>query len=82
MILSPVMTFDLERSFKEIYPPELSLKKENIINTEGTFYDLDIAVKNGKFDLKLYDKRDAFNFSIFRFPLKKVISQLKCSTRQ
>ena len=62
---------EFERSFKEIYPPELSLKKENIIDTEGTFYDLDIAVKNGKFDLKLYDKRDAFNFSIVRFPFKE-----------
>ena len=62
---------EFERSFKEIYPPELTLKKENIIDTEGTFYDLDIAVKDGIFDHKLYDKRDAFNFSIVRFPYKE-----------
>ena len=62
---------EFERSFKEIYPPELTLKKENIIDTEGTFYDLDIVVKDGIFDHKLYDKRDAFNFSIVRFPYKE-----------
>ena len=61
---------EFERSFKEIYPPELTLKKENKIDTEGTFYDLDIAVREGKFDHKLYDKRNAFNFSIVRFPYK------------
>ena len=61
---------EFERSFREIYPPELSLKKENEIDTEGTFYDLDIIVKDGKFDHKLYDKRNAFNFSIVRFPYK------------
>ena len=61
---------EFERSFREIYPPELSLKKENEIDTEGTFYDLDISVKEGKFDHKLYDKRNAFNFSIIRFPYK------------
>ena len=61
---------EFERSFKEIYPPELTLKKENTIDTKGTFYDLDIAVKEGKFDHKLYDKRDSFNFSIVRFPYK------------
>ena len=61
---------EFERSFKEIYPPELSLKKENEIDTAGTFYDLDIVVKDGKFDHKLYDKRNAFNFSIVRFPYK------------
>ena len=61
---------EFERSFREIYPPELSLKKENEIDAEGTFYDLDIIVKDGKFDHKLYDKRNAFNFSIVRFPYK------------
>ena len=46
------------------------MKMENIIDTEGTFYNLDIVVNEGKFDHKLYDKRNSFNFSIVRFPYK------------
>ena len=62
---------EFERSFKEIYPSELTLKKENEVDTEATFYDMEISVQDGKFDHKLYDKRDAFNFSIVRFPFKE-----------
>ena len=62
---------EFERSFKEIYPSELTLKKENEIDTAATFYDMEVSVQDGKFDHKLYDKRDAFNFSIVRFPFKE-----------
>ena len=62
---------EYEKSFKEIYPPELTLKKENDEDTNATFLDMEITVLNGKFDHKLYDKRDAFNFSIVRFPYKE-----------
>ena len=57
-----------ESSFKEIYPVELELKKENIGTTSATFLDLDISIIENKFDVKLYDKRDAFPFSIVRMP--------------
>ena len=62
---------EFERSFKEIYPSELTLKKENEVDTESTFYDLEINVSDRKYNYKLYDKRDTFNFSIVRFPYKE-----------
>ena len=34
----------------------------------GTFLNLDITIKEGIFVYKLYDKRDAFPFSIVRMP--------------
>ena len=35
---------EFERSFKEIYPPELVLNKENLSNNERSFLDLLIKV--------------------------------------
>ena len=59
---------EFERCYKEIYPPELELKKENVDIHNASFLDLDISIVDGKFVLKLYDKRDAFPFSIVRMP--------------
>ena len=56
-----------EQHFKEIYPPELELKKEHG-NANASFLDLDITVKDSQFDVRLYDKRDAFPFKIVRMP--------------
>ena len=58
-----------EEHFKEIYPPELELKKEHG-NSSASFLDLDIEIENNKFTTKLYDKRDAFSFKIVRMPDK------------
>ena len=58
------------KCFQEIYPPELELKKENITNTEATFLDLHLSIRNGAFITKLYDKRVSYNFNIVRFPYK------------
>ena len=57
-----------EKYHKEIYPVELELKKENLVNTKATFLDLDISIVNKQFKTKLYDKRDNFSFSIVRLP--------------
>ena len=57
-----------ENSYKDIYPPELELKKENIEYHNASFLDLDINIIDKRFQLKLYDKRDAFPFSIVRMP--------------
>ena len=46
-----------EQIFSQIYPSELSLKKENTDNSQATFLDLDIHINNNKFEYKLYDKR-------------------------
>ena len=56
-----------EQHFKEIYPPELELKKEHG-NANASFLDLDITVKDSQFDIRLYDKRDAFPFKIVKMP--------------
>ena len=60
---------EFERCYKDIYPPELELKKENVGYDNASFLDLDITInENRTFSLKLYDKRDAFPFSIVRLP--------------
>ena len=53
-----------------IYPPELELGKENHHDNEATFLDLNIKIVQNKFEIKLYDKRDDFNFEIVRMPFK------------
>ena len=53
--------------FKDIYPDELELKVEHE-GSSGSFLHLDIRVEEGQFVYKLYDKRDAFPFSIVRMP--------------
>ena len=58
------------RSFKDIYPPEMVLKVENQLNTESSYLDLDLKVENRIFNSRLYDKRDAFHFSVVRMPYK------------
>ena len=58
------------RSHKEIYPPEMELKVENENNYSASFLDLALAVNEGVIDTKLFDKRDAFNFSVVRMPYK------------
>ena len=53
--------------FKDIYPDELELKVEHEGNS-ASFLNLDIRIENNQFVYKLYDKRDAFPFSIVRMP--------------
>ena len=44
---------EFEWSFKEIYPPELVLNKENLSNNERSFLDLLIKVENNQFSMQL-----------------------------
>ena len=53
--------------YKEIYPDELELKLEHS-GTHASFLNLDITINEGIFVYKLFDKRDAFPFSIVRMP--------------
>ena len=59
-----------EKHYREIYPPEMELSKENVGHEQASFLDLDIKIVDNKFSLGLYDKRDAFPFSIVRMPYK------------
>ena len=58
---------EFSRSYQLIYPDELELKVEHSGN-HASFLNLDITIKDGIFVYKLYDKRDAFPFSIVRMP--------------
>ena len=51
-----------------IYPTELQLNKANSSDTEALFLDLSLCISNGKVSIKIYDKRDDFDFDIFNFP--------------
>ena len=55
------------RVYKDIYPNELELKVEHS-GSHASFLNLDITIKEGLFVYKLFDKRDAFPFSIVRMP--------------
>ena len=58
-----------EKNYKNIYPEELELKKENHDINEATFLDLNIHISNSNnFNISLFDKRDTFPFSIVRMP--------------
>ena len=59
---------EFEKNIKNIYPEELELKKENTGYELASFLDLNIKISDKKCSLKLYDKRDDFNFKIVRMP--------------
>ena len=48
--------------------------KENQINENANFLDLNINIQNSRFLTKHYDKGEKFNFNIIRIPNKS------CST--
>ena len=61
---------EFELHHQEIYPDELILNKENTFNKHASFLDIDITITNKKFITSLYDKRNAFPFSIVKMPYK------------
>ena len=68
------------RCYKDIYPPELELGKENLDSSRAYFLDLDIKVEDRIFVYNQYDKRDAFPFLLYAFHLCAVICQVKYFT--
>ena len=57
-----------EKQYKDIYPTELELKKENNSNSCASFFDIYIYIENGEFHTKVFDKRDNFVFDIVGMP--------------
>ena len=55
-----------EKHYKDIYPTELELKKENNGNSCASSLDLYIYIENGEFHTRLFDKRDNFGLDIVR----------------
>ena len=61
---------EFEKSFRDIYPVEMELGKENDGTNSATFLDLKISIIDNKFSLGLYDMRDGFPFFIVRMPYR------------
>ena len=57
-----------EKHYKDIYPTELELNKENNSNSCASFLDLYIYIDKGEFHTRLFDKRDNFGFDTVRMP--------------
>ena len=51
-----------------IYPTELQLNIANSSDTEAPFLDLNLCISHGTVSIKIYDKRDDFDFDIVNFP--------------
>ena len=56
------------RSYIDIYPREKELNIENENTQAASHLDLDLKISDGIFNSKLYDKREAFPFSVVRMP--------------
>ena len=69
-----------ESYFKEIYPEELQLNKENADSSSTNFLDLHINIVDRTFNTHLFDKRDHFGFNITRLPAGIVIFPIECFT--
>ena len=57
-----------EKHYKDFYPTELKLKKENKCSSCVCFLDIYIYIENGEFHTKLLDKRDNIGFNIVSMP--------------
>jgi len=57
----------MDNVMTEIYPPELSLTSDEA-TVQANYLDLSIEIRNGKIHTSLFDKRDAFGFTIVNFP--------------
>ena len=55
-----------EKSFRKIFPRELELRSRMIANQKGIFYIWELKIKDNRFSLSFYNKRNDFPFSIFR----------------
>ena len=51
----------------QIYPSEFQLDKANTSDTEGAFLDLHLSISNYIVSIKIYDKRDDFDFVSINF---------------
>ena len=70
---------NFDRFYREIYPKELELKRENVDIKEGSFLDLFISISNDKFVTKLMIKGMASPFPLCVCLKEIVIFQQKCS---
>ena len=57
----------MDKVMTEIYPDELKLTSDDAV-LQCHYLDLDLEIQNGDIHSKLFDKRDAFGFSIVNYP--------------
>ncbi len=57
-----------EEILSDVYPPEMIVNKTNISARKTNFLDLTISIYRGKFYVKLYDKRDDYDFEVINYP--------------
>ena len=57
-----------QQQMQQIYPSELELTKENQRTSSGSVLEIELSIKNKKFETKIYDKRDEFSFNIIKYP--------------
>ena len=57
-----------EGMVNKMYPPELQSNKAYASDTEAPFLDLHLSISNGFVSVKIYDKRDDFDFAIVNYP--------------
>ena len=50
-----------------IYPTEHQLNRASSSDTEAPFLDLNLCISNGTVSIKIYNKRDDFDFDIANF---------------
>ena len=51
-----------------IYPDVLTLNKTNTSDIDTNYLDMNISIINNKFEYKLYDKRNDFDFKVISLP--------------
>ena len=56
-----------------IYRKELTLNKDYITSDMCQFLDLDILPFQGKYKIRVYDKREDFSFPIVNFPCEVTV---------
>ena len=52
----------------QIYLSELQLNKANTSDTKTAFLDVHLSISNDIVSIKIYDKRDDFDYEIVNFP--------------
>ena len=57
----------MDEAMTDIYPDELKLTSDDAVK-QCHYLDLDLDIRNGQIHSKLFDKRDAFGFSIVNYP--------------
>ena len=58
----------LESCINNIYPSEMIVNKTNVSVPRTNFLDMTISIYRGKFYIKLYDKRNDYDFDVISFP--------------